>query len=262
MDNFEIDGIKYRLNGWKPDLPDHRDLLYKSKVIRWPLPTRVDLENLCSSIENQGHIGSCTACASTSAAEALYLRSNTTVLHLSKLFVYYATRVWIERKDPSADAGSFIRDAMKAMATYGSCDESLWPYKPNDYGEAPTQEAKDDAKTRLIDKYYRCVNFRAILQSLSERYPVVGGFSFPKAGFSAEVRKTGIIPYPKPMDPIAGGHAVLFVGYDFRKKTIKFANSWGRDWGDRGYGYLPFDFITNGMARDFWTIRGGTFVNP
>ncbi len=49
-----------------------------------------------------------------------------------------------------------------------------------------------------------------------------------------------------------GGHAVLAMGYDDEKKLIKFRNSWGSAWGDKGYFYTPYDFVTE-YASDMWT---------
>jgi len=48
---------------------------------------------------------------------------------------------------------------------------------------------------------------------------------------------------PKQKEMVVGGHAVCIVGYDDRKKLLKFINSWGEDWGAQGYGYLPYDYV-------------------
>jgi C1A family cysteine protease len=51
-----------------------------------------------------------------------------------------------------------------------------------------------------------------------------------------------------------GGHAICFVGYDSKKKLIKFKNSWGTNWGDNGYGYLPYNYI-NDFCWDAWAVK-------
>jgi C1A family cysteine protease len=39
-----------------------------------------------------------------------------------------------------------------------------------------------------------------------------------------------------------GGHAICAVGYNDKEKLIKFKNSWSYLWGDKGYGYLTYDY--------------------
>ena len=58
--------------GWVPDVPDQRDYLL-SAVLRVPakLPPLVDLRPLCSKVEDQGQLGSCTANALAGALEFL-----------------------------------------------------------------------------------------------------------------------------------------------------------------------------------------------
>jgi C1A family cysteine protease len=60
---------------------------------------------------------------------------------------------------------------------------------------------------------------------------------------------------PTPGDQKLGGHAVLIVGYDDTKKCLIVRNSWGENWGDKGYFYLPYQFVINGFAFDFWELE-------
>jgi C1A family cysteine protease len=65
---------------------------------------------------------------------------------------------------------------------------------------------------------------------------------------------------------IDGGHAVVAVGYDAKiliknemwdkdtKGALFIRNSWGVEWGEKGYGYLPYDYVTTGLAEDCWTL--------
>jgi C1A family cysteine protease len=64
------------------------------------------------------------------------------------------------------------------------------------------------------------------------------------------------MPMPKKGERCLGGHAIMAVGYNDKTKMFKIRNSWGSGWGDKGYFYMPYDFITNAnYTDDFWTIR-------
>ena len=91
---------------------------------------------------------------------------------------------------------------------------------------------------------------------LSDGCPFIFGFSVYESFESDAVAATGIVPMPGKTETCLGGHAVMAVGYDDSKQWIIVRNSWGPDWGDKGYFYLPYAYITNNnLADDFWTIR-------
>ena len=86
--------------------------------------------------------------------------------------------------------------------------------------------------------------------------PFVFGFTVYESLESVTVAKTGIVPIPGASERSVGGHAVLAVGYDDRKEHVIVRNSWGAGWGDKGYCYLPYRYITTAnLSDDFWTIR-------
>ena len=53
----------------------------------------------------------------------------------------------------------------------------------------------------------------------------------------------GAITMPTPGDPSIGLHAVLLTHYSETGAILGFVNSWGRQWGDRGYGTVPFEYV-------------------
>ena len=56
-------------------------------------------------------------------------------------------------------------------------------------------------------------------------------------------------------EQVLGGHAVMCVGYDDTNQWFIVRNSWGTDWGDGGYFYMPYAYMTNSqLANDFWEI--------
>ena len=83
----------------------------------------------------------------------------------------------------------------------------------------------------------------------------------------------GAIPYPCPGETAQWGHAVAAVGYD-DSITIKstrcgsettgallIRNSWGTSWGDKGYGWLPYQYVLAGLAIDFWSLISAEWVD-
>lgn len=251
-----IQGKQRHIKGWKVDRPDHRDLFKLPSLPQIKaLPDHTDLRSYCSPIKDQDNLGSCTAHAASSAMEFLAVKLGKTRTIFSPLFIYYAERVKIEQVSPSDDSGAQIRDTIKSLTTYGTCSENTWPYKIDKFSINPPTIAWMEAVDHQILKYYRCYGLDGIRNCIAEGYSLIGGFSVPDNMNSAEVSNTGIVRYPKSEEPIIGGHAIHLVGYDDKTHQVVFQNSWGSEWGDKGFGYLDYKFFTTGLATDFWTIR-------
>ena len=53
-----------------------------------------------------------------------------------------------------------------------------------------------------------------------------------------------------------GGHAMLACGYSDQDRVFVVRNSWGADWGDQGYCYIPYDYLSDpDQTHDCWTLR-------
>jgi C1A family cysteine protease len=99
-------------------------------------------------------------------------------------------------------------------------------------------------------------NLNSMKACLASGEPFVFGFKVFSSFESDVVTNTGIVPMPTSSDEDLGGHAVLCVGYDDNKKYFKVLNSWGSDWGDYGYFYLPYAYMTNtNLVTDLWAIK-------
>jgi len=87
-------------------------------------------------------------------------------------------------------------------------------------------------------------------------FPIAAGFTVYDAFESDTVATNGMLSMPGPTEQMLGGHAVLIVGYDDARGVFIVRNSWGADWGDRGYFYVPYGYFTDAdLATDFWTVR-------
>jgi len=174
---------------------------------------------------------------------------------VSRLFIYYYERL-IEGT-VRQDSGAQIRDGIKVGYTYGAPLESLWPYNVSHFTHVPSPAAIADAAKRKITKYQNAADITAVKDALAAGFPVVIGFSVYESFQDPSVANTGIMPMPNVnTEQLLGGHAVCIVGYDDHKQHFIVRNSWGPDWGDKGYFYMPYGIIQNPqLSSDFWVIQ-------
>jgi C1A family cysteine protease len=155
------------------------------------------------------------------------------------------------------DAGAQIRDGIKSVHKIGVCDEAMWPYDIEKFTKKPSEECYRLAKTNRASKYAKVPQTLDDMRGcINEGFPFVFGFMVFSSFMSKEVQTTGYMTMPQMYDSLLGGHAVMAVGYDDQKKHFIIRNSWGKDWGDNGYFYMPYDFITMPvLVMDIWTIK-------
>lgn len=238
--------------GYIPDKHDERDFKFSLAVPQ--LPPAIDLRKYCSPVRDQGSLGACTGFAITGLKELLEIRDST-LTTLSPLFLYYEERK-IEHTI-SEDSGANPRDGFKVLTKTGCAPEIDEPYDTQHFKKAPTKKALKEALNYKISSYHRLHNLLEAKSSLSVRLPIVLGFNVYESFESDSVEKTGNIPMPGMGEQVLGGHAVLGVGY---KNDSNWAgggyliakNSWGTSWGDKGYFYMPYDFINKGLVTDMW----------
>jgi C1A family cysteine protease len=241
--------------GWVPDRPDYRDKLYAA-IAAPPkkLPTKVDLSAGSSPVEDQGQLGSCTANALVGNLEFLERKAGHKVVDLSRLFIYYNERAM--EGTIGEDAGAMIRDGVKSLVKQGVCTEKLWPYNIAKFTQKPPPACFKTASDHQVTSYHRILGLQQMKRCLAEGYPFVFGFSVYDGFESAAVAKTGKLNLPKAGEQQLGGHAVCAVGYNDSTKRMLVRNSWGADWGLKGYFTMPYDYIANNnLADDFWTLR-------
>lgn len=260
--------------GWRPDLPDVRDfhpeMLATNKKIckaalKQPtaLPAKVDNRKWCSPIVDQLNIGSCTGNAGCAMYEYMENKAHNKFIRMSRLFLYKVTRNLAKE---TGDVGAQIRTTMQAMATFGICPEEYWAYNPAKFDVEPTQFCYAFAQSYQALTYFRldtpdCTKqelLRRIKEYLSRGYAIEFGFSVYDSLWRAA---GGMIPFPTPSDRMQGGHAVLAVGYDDARRALLIKNSWGTQWGAGGYGWLPYAYVLQNLADDFWALTAAEWLD-
>jgi C1A family cysteine protease len=250
-----------RIYNHKKGLPDPRDLKF-SVMLRMSakqnLPIVLDLRTLnpklIPGVLDQGSLGSCTANACSNALRYLLRKEKVKDWQPSRLYIYWYTR-FLEGT-VNEDSGAYIRTTMTAVHTYGACDEKILPYNINKFKNKPSNSATRAATPHTRDFKYLSVDptLLAIRQCLHAGFPIIFGMEVYESFETEHVTTTGIVPMPnKAIEELLGGHAVTLFGYDDTKKQFIVMNSWGASWGDKGYFYLPYDYLP--YMSDLWTMK-------
>lgn len=236
--------------GWLPDETDERDLVAKPDLSR--IPSTIDLRTHMPPIYDQGQLGSCTANAVAAALDYQRVHQAEPLINPSRLFIYYNERK--DQKTVKEDSGATIRESVKAVKSYGACPEKEWPYQISKFTNKPSKQAYKDALDYEALLYQRVQRTTADIQAvLAGGDPVVIGINVYESFESSAVAKSGQVPMPAKGESLLGGHAVLVVGYENGKWICR--NSWGSDWGDRGYFYMPEEYLLDTkLSSDFWVI--------
>jgi C1A family cysteine protease len=254
--------------GWKRDLPDQRDFTYTAppKLARKSLDDTVDLRKVWSEpCYDQGDLGSCTGNAIAGAIEFALAKEGSNAFTPSRLFIYYNERVIEGTVD--SDAGAQIRDGMKSVAGVGYCgedegspptgcpDNSIWPYDITKFKDQPPQACYDCAGNHKVGTYLSIdQNLADMKGCLAEGFPFVIGFTVYESFLT--MTSPWDVPMPQQGEAVKGGHAVLTMGYDDEEQLFIMRNSWGPNWGDNGYFYMPYAYLLDSnLSDDFWTVR-------
>lgn len=183
---------------------------------------------------------------------------------LSVRYAYAKARVLDgHAADWSSDGGATIKSGVAAAKRFGIPLEAAWPYvatKP-ELPPKTTWEALDKVRPRFKAAAHAISRYEEIPYHLALGRPIVAGFAvFRDSWWSDQAYETGWIAVAEDA-AVMGGHAVVIVGFDGQRNALKFANSWGPEWGDSGFGYMPRKAVEQGLRgrgrrkTGYWAIE-------
>jgi C1A family cysteine protease len=218
-------------------------------------------------VKNQGNLGSCVGFALAGMLEIVPVAISV-MQDESERFIWYNSKNNDGLGNPNSDRGTWIPVAIGTAQTLGSCWEIRCPYSNPLATPSPT--AYTQAQNMKVTNAYRLAgttlnDYKAML---SIGWPVIVGFDIfgdinyqRRYIFSDYTNSTGIMLMPPaPVPGRTNGHAVVFVGYDDNTRLMKFKNSWGTGLGDRGYYYMPYDYLK--WTHDAWVLWGQRIQLP
>jgi len=229
--------------------------------LKWPgatlhrgfLPARIDLSASLPPPGDQKNIGSCTAWATTYGAASYYARLQLKAadIKLSPAFVFNQVR-----HDPKEFcSGAKLSEVINFVAERGAprADE----YPETHFCE-PASAAATAAKPIFHAAHIRTVamaqfgedgrrdverpfDVDVVRQELANGNPIIIGMRTTEDLLS-KLPPGAIYDYHTAADPNYhhGGHAILIIGYDDERQAFRVMNSWGEDWGDRGFFWISY----------------------
>jgi C1A family cysteine protease len=226
---------------------DHRDYTMSAFLKAAPLAECLDHSPALPPVFDQGPAGTCVACATAYYDKSFQKGMEhhwplTEADHqFSPLYIYS------QRRHQPADEGMTIREAMKIIQEQGVCSLASMPYDPQRINVLPTPEQRKAAASYRAKSYAR-LNTIGEMEAYLMTNCFVAGVMVHERFMDAP---GGIIPMPEPGCEYLGGHAICVVGFDRRNRMFKFANSWGTQWGDRGFGHVGYATL-QALLMDAW----------
>jgi len=200
---------------------------------------------------HQGNRGTCVANA---FCHAIYFSTDDKIL-TSRQHLYSSCK-YIDGIPTSS--GTYLATAIKVLTDsslidYGIVLENDWPYvskktESEHQGPPPSRIYHDSLRMVGLqpvdirtDKSYILNDINKVL--VHYETPVVVGLKLFISFHNSKTADTGWVPLPLPGEESQGGHAMLIVGKDSKKKVYLVLNSWGKNWGDEGIAYIPFEYV-------------------
>jgi C1A family cysteine protease len=235
----------------------------------------------------QGGFDTCAAHVAAALFEYFERRSADRTVEVSRLFLYKVAKSFLGE---SGNVGVYIRQTLGVMKLIGVPAERYWPYPdPGTLAKPRSSDPRLDleptpfcyavASDSRATAYYRLDDaarpggaglLPSLKAHLAAGLPVALGF--PLYASLSQAKKSGKVPFPAAGEAQLGSHAVVAVGYDdtveianrpngpTTRGALLILNSWSTQWGERGYGWLPYEFVSTGRARDLWTLLRADWI--
>jgi hypothetical protein len=200
----------------------------------------VDLRKFATPVGDQGQTSRCSAFAWTHATEMVSNIKSGSAPRLSPSF----TMLQFQRQQGDAKDYQYAysggdgtvggTDPGNVLVEHGTCRQELWP----DGSEVPVTSERvlvSDAQKHPLDATPHPISSEDIKKVLSAGCPVHVAMNTGEA-FS-DVGRDGQFNAAEKPSGQHGRHAMLIIGYTGNFYIIK--NSWGTEWGDKGYCYVP-----------------------
>ena len=206
---------------------------------------------MVTPIRFQGLCGSCWAFAAMAVYESVFLITNKTALDLSEQYIVDCAVLSDGRDAGSCDGGSYW-SVFDFLLNNGAIEEKIRPYK-----------AKNASCGRLLTSNFRVAEWTAINNG---KFPTVKQIKEAVAKYGPVAASVKVTPafqaytggifdeFAKVSNQYDTNHAIVIVGWDDSKKSFLIKNSWGEDWGEKGYMWIEYGCNNIGRGASYITV--------
>jgi len=210
----------------------------------------VDLTPHCPTPGDQGMTASCVGWAIASAltveraiAQEKTGSKNIDPMMHSAFYIYQQIKTGEDCTSPS-----HLSVGLKLLKLKGDCLAADLPNSISNCDKKPDLDTHAKAANYMVKNYERLFtknddpdrkidNIRSVL---GNGQPVIIGATVPN-GFRYSYEKNMEWPETK------NGHAMLIVGYDDLKGEFKIMNSYGPNWGEKGFFSVSYDVLVSNL---------------
>lgn len=187
-------------------------------------------------IENQNGFGSCQGHALSSVAEVVYnYATGGKVIQLSRWMAYVGTQII---DGINGDRGSTISGGAKLAETKGICPEHLYPY-PSRYVRRVSAAQYAAAEPFKMRTFVRMRSVEDVVNFVDSMCGAIDiGVRWGR-----------------------GGHAIAITETVRGKEEVKWANSWGTNYGEDGWGVWTYRELEKKL-RESYTVAIGMTEMP
>jgi C1A family cysteine protease len=238
----------------------------------------VDLRLHCSPIKYQHDIKCSPSCAVTSLYEFRFNVITGKKCVMSPLFNYKTTKNLLQK---TGNVACSVNNSMTAQVLLGTVPHRYWPFVVLNFDEEPSAFCYALARSFRIMQPIRLdwadvprdYLLERIKSMLRNKFALCFGFNAPSECFR-QFENEGVIPIPHESESISEeGMAALAVGFDDNMSipntkgdtsgygAILIQCSLGEGWGNKGFGWLPYDYIISERAKEWWTMTDSFFTD-
>lgn len=240
--------------GYKPDPHDARDKKFGAVRRLITVPHSLTLESYSPGTVDQLKESSCVTNAAAQGLRLIDRIAGGNMPLPSRNWIYYFARA--RDGGQRVDDGTQIRNAMWVLTKMAFPSEMYWEYDQSKVNVEPDFESDEiAADNKGLNSYQRIDTYgnarvQDVKLAIASGHPVEFGTDVSEA--FCQNSPTGTVMPPGPRDVIAGGHAMLIVGYDGDR--FRILNSWGPSYGDKGLFWMSAEYLTDPRTSDLWAM--------